>query len=364
MKNVGKLDEYYNSMIHWAVRFFSMVVVDFLYTLAMLVWHMLWPLVFGFSLSAVIRSYVPGEMIIRRLGENGVISGLIATAFGAVSSVCNYATVGMGHTLRLKGASWGNTLAYMIASTNIGITMLIAVYGFLGPVFLNVMVVAGLIFLVLSYLLSIVFTMPAPEEPKDADAMAMKEKNNWQAACDYFRDDVAMTRKDILTGFVVASAVSVFMPPAWWDVIFGSYQDHGVMAWGWNAVMGIIVTIITFGCSIGNVSLAAVMWWHGVSSGGVMAFLLASLLTFPMLKVTAGYYGMKTTIKSTIVLSLGIILSCLMIDALLQAYSITLVRNNVITMTSGNGMLFTVAMNIAFAILAVLMYRKGRKMSM
>lgn len=341
-----------------------MFAVEFVHTLAMLMWHMIWPLAFGFSLSAFIRSYVSSETIMNRLGQNNAVSGLIATAFGAVSSVCNYATIGMGHTLRLKGASWGNTLAYMIASTNIGITMLIAVYGFLGSLFLQVMVVAALIFLVLSYLLSIAFTMPPPEIPERNEAENMEEKNRWQAACDYFRGDVDMTRKDILIGFTLASAVSVFMPPAWWNVIFWSYQDHGVMAWFWNAVMGIIVTIITFGCSIGNVSLAAVMWWNGVSSGGVMAFLLAALLTFPMLKVTAGYYGIRTTVKSTVVLSLGIILSCLIIDGVLQASSVYLVRSNVIAMKSGSEMLFTLGMNVAFGILAVVMYRKGRGMSM
>lgn len=338
-----------------------MIALDLLYAYAQLIWHMIWPLAFGFALSALVRSYISSGTIIRRLGGNGFPSAILAAVFGAVSSVCNYATVGMGHALRLKGASWSNTLTYMIASTNIGITMLIAVSGFLGVIFLKVMVTATLIFIVISYFLAIWLGMPSPDVSENESTESNGDKDHWTTACIYFHDDLMMTRKDILVGLLIASSVSVLMPSSWWEMIFWRYQEYGALAWVWNAVIGIIITIITFGCSIGNVSLAAVMWWNGVPAGGIMAFLMCSLITFPMLKITYNYYGLKVTVQQTIVLFLGVLLSCVFIDYILNLSSIYLVRSNVIASHSGDGLIVTLGLNIILGVLGVCMYLKGKK---
>ncbi|WP_238593904.1 permease, partial [Endozoicomonas atrinae] len=169
-------------------------------------------------------------------------------------------------------------------------------------------------------------------------------------ACSFFRDDLNMTRKDILVGLLVASSVSVLMPSSWWELLFWNVQEHGFLAWLWNAIIGIIIAILTFGCSIGNVSLAAVMWWNGVSPGGVMAFLLSSLLTFPMLRMSNQYYGLSVTIRQATVLFLSILLSCLLMDYILDSASIYLVRSNTITAGSGDGAIITLTLNLVIPI--------------
>ncbi|WP_299731525.1 permease [uncultured Endozoicomonas sp.] len=339
------------------------MVMHFINTLSMLIWHMVWPLVFGFAFSACIRSYVSSETIIKHLGKNGFISCVLAVLFGAVSSVCNYATVGMGHTLRLKGASWPNTLGYMIASTNLGITMIIAVYGFLGAIFLKVMIGAAMAFLIIGYILCCICMGDNPVEPAEQQEMMMDKKSRWQAACDFFREDLDMTRKDILVGFIVASAVGVMMPPSWWQMIFWSYQDFGALAWVWNAAIGIIITVLTFGCSIGNVSLAAVMWWNGVPAGGVMAFLMACLLTFPMLKITHGYYGKSVTIRQALIQVAAIILAAVSIDWFVLNASIHLEQSDRLSLGISGHSDLTLLLNSILGSLGVLMYRKGKGMA-
>ncbi|KEI69642.1 permease [Endozoicomonas elysicola] len=337
-----------------------MIIVELASAYALLLWHMLWPIVFGLSLSAFVRSYIPTGTIVQRLGSNRLESASLSVILGAVSSVCNYATIGMGHTLRQKGASWPNSLAFMISSTNIGISMLVAIYGFLGVLFLEIMVVTSIAFIILAYFLAITLRMPAPDAGHEKNEITSNGKNAWQRACVFFRDDLNMTRKDILVGLLIASSVSVLMPSNWWELIFWSTQDYGFIAWLWNAFIGIIVAVLTFGCSIGNVSLAAVMWWNGVSPGGVMAFLLSSLLTFPMLRMSYNYYGLSVTVRQTAVLFFSVFLSCMLMDFILDKSSIYLVRSNLIAAKSGNGVIITLILNLILGGLALVMYLKGK----
>ncbi|WP_257264569.1 permease [Endozoicomonas sp. ONNA2] len=337
-----------------------MIIIDLASSYALLLWHMLWPITFGLALSALVRSYIPADTIVRRLGRNHLESASLSVTLGAVSSVCNYATIGMGHTLREKGASWSNTLAYMISSTNIGISMLVAIYGFLGILFLEILVVTAFGFITLAYLIAIVMKMPEPAAKVSASIGESGHGNPWEKACSFFRDDLNMTRKDILVGLLVASSVSVLMPSSWWQLLFWNAREHGFLAWLWNGVVGIIIAILTFGCSIGNVSLAAVMWWNGVSPGGVMAFLLSSLLTFPMLRMSSQYYGLPVTIRQATVLFSSILLSCLLMDYILDSASIYLVRSNTIAAKSGDGAIITLILNLVTGGLGLLMYWQGK----
>ncbi len=339
-----------------------MVIIHVCTAYALLLWHMLWPIAFGLALSSYIRSRVPSETIIRQIGSNSFHSALIAALFGMVSSICNYATAGMGHTLRLKGASWPNTLVFMIASTNIGVTMLVTVYGFLGSTLLGLLAGTAVFFMVAAFLLAIFFRLPTSEAHQD---QASKQKGNtsyWQAACGFFHDDLNMTRRDILVGLLVASTVSIVVPSAWWQALFWQTAEPGLMVWLWNAIVGVVIAVLTFGCSIGNVALAAVLWWHGVSPGGVMAFMLSSLLTFPMLGMYCKYYGLQTTFKLVSVLVLGVLVACLLMDMLMNQLVVDVIRHNVLVQQSGNvRSLVTLGLNLLFGGLGVRMYLQGRQ---
>lgn len=338
-----------------------MVIIDLISSYALLLWHMIWPISFGLTLSALVRSYIPRQTIIRRLGHNHLESACLAVTLGAVSSVCNYATIGMGHTLREKGASWSNALAFMITSTNVGITMMVAVYGFLGILFLEIMVLTSLAFIIIAYFLAMILKMPAPDVGVEDTEEGITGVKVWQQACTFFHNDLSMTRKDILVGLLVASSVSVLMPSSWWELLFWNAQEHGFLAWLWNAIVGVIIAVITFGCSIGNVSLAAVMWWNGVSPGGVMGFLLSGLVTFPMLRMSYKYYGLPVTIRLTIVLVLGVVLSCLLMDCILDNGSIYLVRSHVIaTRSSMEGIITTSVLDLVIGGLGCFMYWQGK----
>lgn len=82
----------------------------------------------------------------------------------------------------------------------------------------------------------------------------------------------------------------------------------------WNSVVGILVAILSFVCSVGNIVLASVLWHGGISFGGVFAFILSDLVTLPMLLVYRKYYGNKAMITLFIILTIGILASALLVD--------------------------------------------------
>ena len=330
----------------------------------LLLWNMLWPLAFGFLLSAWIRTRVPAAVVTRHLGTDTLKSAGIGLVFGIVSSVCNYAVVGMGGALRSKGASWPNVLLYMIASTNLGITMLVAIYGFLGRTMLILEVCAAVLFLVLGYFLAMLYRLPPPEPAPAGPPTEEKKQGTWIGTAIHFYDDVVMTRRDILVGMAVASAVGVLAPDAWWKIIFIQDTAFLPLGWIWNAVLGIVIAVLTFGCSVGNVALAAVMWWNGVTPGGVMAFMIASLLTVPMLQMYVKLYSRDVMLRLAAVNVTGILVAALIMDAVLAWQGVVFDRPATAGAMSGGHMDdIRLALNIIFGVAGIIFFFTGRKHS-
>lgn len=362
-------------------------VYDFVRAYVLLLWAMIWPLSFGFLLSAWVRTRVPDRVIMDHMGRNTLMGGVTSFIFGAVSSVCNYAVVGMARTLRMKGATWPNTFTYMTASTDLGITMVIAIYGLLGASFLGLEIAAALIFTVAGYAFAMMLSLPKPEktmatatmgeemdsmpdmpdmqgmEPEASPEISPKKLDTWTQTAAHFYDDVVMTRRDILVGMAIASALGVLVPSSWWSAIFLHQAENPFFIWIWNSLVGIVLAVLTFGCSIGNVSLAAVLWWKGISVSGVMAFILASLLTFPMLSIYKKHYGLQTTKRLVAVNVLGILVASVGMEIFLALTNMPLDRVTSATTSGEIGHSVRFALNVLFGVLGLMAFRVGRKHS-
>ena len=66
-----------------------------------------------------------------------------------------------------------------------------------------------------------------------------------------------------------------------------------------NALVGPIIAIASFVCSVGNIPLASHLWSNGISFGGVISFIYADLLVVPLLIIYAKYYGTRAAIYLT-----------------------------------------------------------------
>jgi len=99
----------------------------------------------------------------------------------------------------------------------------------------------------------------------------------------------AAVLRDIVIGLLIAGAIGAWVHESFWQSFF--LVDHPLLAKLWGPLVGPIVAILSFVCSIGNVPLAAVLWNGGISFGGVISFIFADLLILPILVIYRKYYG-------------------------------------------------------------------------
>ena len=310
------------------------IPVEFLY----MAWDIYWGLAFGFMLSSVIRAFIPTESISSKLGKDNIGAIGLSSFFGAISSSCSYAAASMSRTLLLKGATWSNAVAFMVSSTNLVFEIFIVIVSLLGWQFFAGEAIGGIFFIIISALLiAWIYPSKIKEEAKekidaeeknkedehhhgmdhDTDSDADKDlMSKLKAAAGYFYMDVMMVGKDILIGVAVASVLMVMVPDSFWKSIFLTGNTHlphlAVLAW--NTLAGILIAIFAFVCSVGNIVMGAVLWRGGISFGGVIAFILADLVTVPMLMVFRRYYGVKTMWFLLLTLTLSIFITALIID--------------------------------------------------
>lgn len=327
------------------------VIIKILSELAYMIWDIYWGLALGFILSSLIRAFVSTESISYRLGKNSVSAIGLSTLFGAVSSSCSYAAASMAKALMIKGATWSNAVAFMVASTNLVFEIFIVIVSLLGWAFFGGEVIGGLFFIIVSAILISRFFpakvkdeakehLTAPEAKKSDDPhahhqmetscchhdMKMGDKEEHaeksglfaklKEASGHYYMDVTMVGKDILIGVVVAAILMVLVPDGFWKGLFlsgNSSLPHFVVL-SWNAIVGIFIAIIAFVCSVGNIVMAAVLWQGGISFGGVIAFILSDLVTIPMLMVFRKYYGNRTMWYLLIILVVSIFLTSLFLD--------------------------------------------------
>lgn len=274
-------------------------------------WKTGWSLVLGFTISAVLQAVVSKERMRQALGREGVKEVALASVLGAASSSCSYASAAISRTLLKKGAAFIPSLAFLFASTNLVIELGIILYLLLGWQFMLGEWIGGVVLIVImSVLVRLTYPHRLVEEARQHPETSAGHEHGEMTApgntlgeklrspetriliAQNFVMDWSMLWKDLLLGFVIAGALSAFVPDSFWQTLFLQNTNEWVRA-PVNALLGPLVAVITFVCSIGNVPMAAVLWGAGVSFGGVLAFLYADLIVIPLLDVYRRYYGWK-----------------------------------------------------------------------
>jgi uncharacterized protein len=269
-------------------------------------WEVWWALVLGFLLSGIVQAWVPRERMQRALGGRGASSLALSTALGAASSSCSYAAVAIAKSLFQKGASLAAAMTFQFASTNLVFEIGIVIWIFIGWEFTLAEFVGGLILIALMWVAVRVLVSRREEEEarEHAQAAAMGHEHPsvgsslpwrerlasvdaWSDVAHNFRSDWEMLWKEIIGGFLIAGFIAL-LPMSVFNDLF--LTDTGGAARRLeNVVVGPLVAVLSFVCSVGNVPLAAVLWAGGISFSGVIAFIYADLIIVPLVVIYGRY---------------------------------------------------------------------------
>jgi uncharacterized membrane protein YraQ (UPF0718 family)/YHS domain-containing protein len=305
----------------------------------LMAWEVWWALVLGFAISAVVQAWVPRERIESALSGSGARPVTLASGLGAASSSCSYAAIAIAKSLFEKGASAATALAFQFASTNLVWELGLVLWLLIGWQFTLAEYLGGIVMIALMTVMLRAFVSPTLERqarehaqradsghqhPVAGEAMSWRERltsaSAWSDVAHNFRGDWQMLYKEIAVGFLLAGFVAQLGD----DFFNGLFLLHtgGVLGALENVVVGPIIAMLAFVCSVGNVPLAAVLWSGGISFAGVLAFLFADLIVLPIIAIYRKYYGAAYTLRIVALMFVTMMLAALIVDGLFSAASL------------------------------------------
>jgi uncharacterized protein len=301
---------------------------------ALMGYQVWWALVLGFAISGVVQAWVPRRRVESALAGSGFVPVCKATGLGAASSSCSYAAIAIAKSLFQNGASATTALAFQFASTNLVWELGLVLWVLIGWQFTLAEYLGGIVLIALMSLLLRFFVSPALEQRAREHAqqaatghqhhMAGSEglgwrqrltsMDAWSDVAHNFRGDWQMLYKEITIGFLLAGFIGLLG-----NGFFNSLFIHNAPPFPRlleNVIVGPIIAVLSFVCSVGNVPLAAVLWSGGISFGGVIAFLFADLIVLPIIAAYRKYYGSAFALRITALMFVTMVLAALMIDAI------------------------------------------------
>ena len=293
-----------------------------------------WALVLGFAISAVVQAWVPRARIEGALSGEGFAPVARATALGAASSSCSYAAIAIAKSLFQKGASAVTALSFQFASTNLVWELGLVLWVLMGWQFTLAEFVGGIVLIALMAVLLRLFVSPRLEERARRHAQQaqaghhhgdggeeplswrerLTAREAWAGVGGNFRGDVQMLWKEIAIGFLLAGFIGL-LGNDFFNFLFVTDAPPAVQTIE-NVIVGPVIAILSFVCSVGNVPLAAVLWSGGISFAGVVAFIFADLIIVPIVLAYRKYYGTAFALRITALMFVTIVVAALLVDGL------------------------------------------------
>jgi uncharacterized membrane protein YraQ (UPF0718 family) len=312
-----------------------------------ILWETWWALVLGFTLAGAVNVFVSEEWLTRVLGDNGWRELGLGTLFGSSMSSCSFTAVATAKNLFKKGASPVASLAaFQMASTNLAIGLGLVMLVLLGWQFVVANVLGGLIAI---GLLAAIYKYGIPdgwftatreyirshEEPRDpicrsrvdpsSDDVRVAETNGktqyfcsescekeygeqasnlswlgqilsidtWKDVFRHAIDEWSLVWKSILVGFLIAGFFAAFIPVSWWVALFTVGTEGTLTGVVIASIIAVLIGIVSFVGSMGNVAFVLVLWTNGLTFGGVLSFILADLIVPPIVYSYRRYYGVR-----------------------------------------------------------------------
>ena len=338
-------------------------------------WEIAWSLILGFALSAIVQAVVRREAVVRRLGGDRPSTLVLAAGLGAASSSCSYAAVALARSLFRKGASFTVAMVFEIASTNLVIELGIILALLISWQFTVAEYIGGVIMIIL---VSVTFKIFVREDLVEGarrqaerglagsmeghaamDMSISSDGGFWQrllsrdgytAVSQIFVMEWAAVIRDVAGGLLIAGAVGAWVPDTFWRHLF--LTGHPLAARLWGPVIGPVISLLSFVCSIGNVPLAGVLWNGGISFGGVVAFIFADLIIIPILVIYRKYYGTKMMLVILGIFYTAMVIAGYIVEFLFGALGLIPAERAARVAEHGIQWNYTTVLNIIFLLLA------------
>jgi uncharacterized protein len=361
-------------------------------------WQIAWALILGFALSAVIQALVPKAAIERLLGDDRPRTLATAAGLGAASSSCSYAAVALARSLVRKGASFTAAMAFEIASTNLVIELGVLLALLIGWQFTAAEFVGGPIMIAVVALIFRVAVRPPllraareqadrglagameghaamdmsvrgpgsrsrraqsrrgqsqPAQVRPARARLLLSGNGLTSVSHVFVMEWAAIIRDVVAGLLIAGCIGAWVPDSFWRGFF--FTGHSLASAVWGPLIGPVVAMLTFVCSVGNVPLAAVLWHGGISFGGVTAFIFADLLILPILNIYRKYYGFGMAVTILAAFYTAMVAAGYLAEILFGSLGLIPGHNSAAPLAAGISWNYTAWLNVASVLVAVVL---------
>ncbi|MFF4142156.1 permease [Streptomyces sp. NPDC001698] len=341
-------------------------------------WEITWALILGFALSAVVQAVVRKSTVVALLGDDRPRTLAAAAGLGVASSSCSYAAVALARSLFRKGADFTAAMAFEIASTNLVVELGVILALLMGWQFTAAEFVGGPVMIILLAVLFRLFLRErllrqAREQAERGLAGSMEghaamdmsvrregsftrrlvSREGFTAVSHVFVMEWAAILRDLVVGLLIAGAVAAWVPDSFWRTFF--FEGHPLAAKLWGPVIGPLVAIASFVCSIGNVPLAVVLWKGGISFGGVVAFIFADLLILPILNIYRKYYGARMAVFLLGTFYLAMVVAGYVVEFVFGGLGLIPDQADARLPMEGIRWNYTTWLNIAFLLLAALL---------
>ncbi|MGW7366786.1 permease [Streptomyces sp. NPDC054841] len=338
-------------------------------------WEITWALILGFTLSAVVQAVIRKSTVVSLLGDDSPKSLARAAGLGVASSSCSYAAVALARSLFRKGANFTAAMAFEIASTNLVVELGIILALLMGWQFTAAEFVGGpIMIIVLAVLFRLFLTerlvREAREQAEHGRAGSMEghaamdmsipsegsfwhrllSREGFTATSHVFVMEWAAILRDLVLGLLIAGAVAAWVPDSFWSAFF--FEGHPLAAKLWGPLIGPLVAIASFVCSVGNVPLAVVLWKGGISFGGVVAFIFADLLIVPILNIYRKYYGARMAAFILATFYAAIVAAAYVVEFVFGALGLIPDQSTAKVPSEGVSLDYTTWLNILFLLLA------------
>ncbi|WP_030756973.1 permease [Streptomyces sp. NRRL F-5135] len=341
-------------------------------------WEITWALILGFTLSAVVQAVVRKATVVSLLGDDRPRTLATATGLGIASSSCSYAAVALARSLFRKGADFTAAMTFEIASTNLVVELGVILALLMGWQFAAAEFAGGAVMITALAVLFRLFLRgqllrSAREQAERGVAGSMEghatmdmsvqrqgpftrrliSRDGFTSVSHVFVMEWAAILRDLAAGLLIAGAIAAWVPDTFWRAFF--FDGHPLASKLWGPLIGPLVAIASFVCSVGNVPLAVVLWKGGISFGGVVAFLFADLLILPILNIYRKYYGVRMALFVLGTFYTAMVLAGYVVEFVFGSLGLVPDRAQATVPDSGVSWNYTTWLNIAFLLMAAIL---------